>query len=680
MPSRFLHLPKNFFVKKFLCLWAVLCCAQYSLYAQTTVAPTVDSTVVAEDDEEELEDITVSTTRASRSIANEPTRVEFIAGEELDEKANMKPGDIRMVLNESTGIQTQQTSVTSGNALIRIQGLDGRYTQILKDGFPAFAGAAAGLGLLQTPPLDLQQVEVIKGSASTLYGGGAIAGLVNLVSKKPKEEGEYLLFLNATTARGLDANFFGGKRWGKLGYTVYAARNSNAPYDPSDVDFTAIPKFSRYTINPKIFWYPTERTTARIGLDYSTEDRIGGDLHRVRDDETTTADHSYFERNQTRRGNLSASLEHLVSDSSSFSIRAASTIFDRELTVPGYRFAGQQRNVFGEASFRKKQASRGSDWVVGLSYWREQFVEDTSAPATRDYTQNTLGIFMQGAMEVSKHITLELGVRGDYSFEYEKFLALPRAAVLVRFNDKLTSRIGGGLGYKLPTPFTEETERILYRGTSGASPLAHDVERSYGANADISYRTRFFSNRLSFSVNQLFFYTRLNRPLVLGYDDFSMSRTLLQNFQGHFDTRGAETNIKLGYRDFKLFLGYTYTNAQLHRDNDVETSYPLTPRNRINSVLIWEHDEKWKAGLEAYYFGEQVLTDGSRGKPYWVCGFMVEKLWEHVSIFINFENFLDARQTRFDTIYDGSRSAPQFRDVYAPLDGFVTNGGVKLRL
>ena len=109
----------------------------------------------------------VSSTRSSRTIKDIPTRIEFIAGEELDEKANMKPGDIRMVLSESTGIQTQQTSATSANSSIRIQGLDGRYTQILKDGFPLFSGYSGGLGLLQTPPLDLKQIEVVKGSAST---------------------------------------------------------------------------------------------------------------------------------------------------------------------------------------------------------------------------------------------------------------------------------------------------------------------------------------------------------------------------------------------------------------------------------------------------------------------------------------------------------------------------------
>lgn len=141
-----------------------------------------------EEEEDELDEVIVSTTRSSRTIKDIPTRIETIAGEELEEKSNMKSGDIRMLLSESTGIQTQQTSATSANASIRIQGLDGRYTQILKDGFPLYAGASSGLGLLQIPPLDLKQAEVIKGSSSTLYGGGAIAGLVNLISKTPTEK------------------------------------------------------------------------------------------------------------------------------------------------------------------------------------------------------------------------------------------------------------------------------------------------------------------------------------------------------------------------------------------------------------------------------------------------------------------------------------------------------------
>ena len=229
--------------------------------------------IVLEPDEkeEDLDEVVVSATRSSRTIANIPTRVEVIAGEELDEKGNMKPGDIRMMLAESTGIQTQQTSAISGNSSIRIQGLDGKYTQIIRDGFPLYAGFSGGLGLLQIAPLDLQQVEVIKGSSSTLYGGGAIAGLVNLVSKKPTDERQLNFLLNGTSALGLDVSSFYAQKFKKIGATIYAAYNHGTAYDPSNTGLTAIPKFDRFTLNPKFFVYFNEITTLSAGLNTTIE-------------------------------------------------------------------------------------------------------------------------------------------------------------------------------------------------------------------------------------------------------------------------------------------------------------------------------------------------------------------------------------------------------------------------
>src|SRR4030095_263481 len=239
--------------------------------------PDREVTIEMETEHEEEDEVIIQSTRSSRTIQDIPTRVEFVAGEELDEKANMKPGDIRMVLNESTGITTQQTSAISANSSIRIQGPDGRYTQILRDGFPLYDGFSGGLGLLQTPPLDLKQFEVIKGSSSTLYGGGAIAGLVNLISKAPKEERELKLHVDLTSAGGINTSGFYGQKFKNTGITLFASRNSNSAYDPSDVGLTAIPKFERYTANPKLFFYIKEKTQLMIGGNVTTEDRTGGD-------------------------------------------------------------------------------------------------------------------------------------------------------------------------------------------------------------------------------------------------------------------------------------------------------------------------------------------------------------------------------------------------------------------
>jgi iron complex outermembrane receptor protein len=125
-----------------------------------------------------------------------------------------------MLLTESTGIQTQQTSQVSGSASIRIQGLDGKYTQLLQDGFPLYSGFAGGLSILQIPPLNLRRAEIVKGSASTLYGGGAIAGLINLITKEPTEKRELSFLSNLNQTHALDlSGFYAEKYKNNIGIT-----------------------------------------------------------------------------------------------------------------------------------------------------------------------------------------------------------------------------------------------------------------------------------------------------------------------------------------------------------------------------------------------------------------------------------------------------------------------------
>jgi iron complex outermembrane receptor protein len=625
--------------------------------------------VLMEHEHEEEEEVVIQSTRSTRTIQNIPTRVEFIAGEELDEKANMKPGDIRMVLSESTGIQTQQTSATSGNSSIRIQGLDGRYTQVLKDGFPVYAGFSSGLGLLQTPPLDLKQFEVIKGSASTLYGGGAIAGLVNLISKTPEEESELKFHLDATSAGGWNTSGFYGQRFGKVGATLFASRNSNAAYDPSNTGLTAIPEFERYTLNPRLFFYFNEKTTLNVGANLTIEDRTGGDLEFIRGNKPS----GFFEKNSTDRMNTVLTLKHNLSLNSELTFRNSLSRYQRVIMTSSYLFNGTQDGSFSELVY--SMHGDQAEWIGGLNLVTDKFTENrTGSFPLRNYEQLTAGAFLQNTWKFSDRFHLETGIRGDHVKDYG-FAFLPRIAALFRFTPALSSRIGAGMGYKAPTIFTEESERLLYRDVLPIDPGVNKLERSYGFNADINYKAT-IGDELDFSINQFFFYTRIDDPLLL-FPGTLTYRFL--NANGHIDTRGMETNIRLGYGDFKLFVGYTFTHAYLHQGGDKAETF-LTPKHRLNNVLLYEVHEKWKVGLEAYYFSNQSLSDGTIGKSYWITGFMAEKLWEKFSLYINFENFLDTRQTAFDSIHTGTIDNPVFRDIYAPLDGFVVNGGIKLRL
>ncbi|HEY1025166.1 MAG TPA: TonB-dependent receptor [Sphingobacteriaceae bacterium] len=637
----------------------------------TVNIPAEALTVLLEEDESELDEVVITTTRSSRTIEDIPTRVEAISGEELAEKGNMKPGDIRMLLNESTGIQTQQTSATSANSSIRIQGLDGRYTQIIRDGFPLYSGFSGGLGLLQIAPLDLKQVEVIKGSSSTLYGGGAISGLVNLVSKTPGEERELSFVLNGTSALGLDASGFYSKKEGKIGTTVYAAYNYGNPYDPADIGLTAIPEFNRFTLNPKIFVDLSSRTALNFGINSVIEKRIGGDIAFVKGD--ATAANRYFERNNTGRYSTQLSLNHTLSDNSSLVFKNSISYYDREISIPSYGFAGNQISTFTEGTFNRD--GEKAEWVAGLNFLTDKFTEDQTSNIVRDYNQNTLGAFIQNTWKPADRFNLESGIRGDYHSDYG-FLLLPRLSALYKAGP-VSLRLGGGLGYKTPTVFTEEAERIQFRNVLPIEIETAKAERSYGANFDVNYRTGLFDDRVTLSVNNLFFYTRINNPLVLsavGGNAYQFEQP-----DGHLNTKGMETNVKLTYGDFKIFIGYTLADVK-QRYGSNTSDYPLVAKHRLNNVLMYEVEEKFKFGVEAYYFSQQKLNDGTEGRSYWVTGAMAEKIWERFSVFVNFENFLDTRQSRFDTIYTGNLSNPQFRDIYAPTDGFVVNGGIKIKL
>ncbi|HUQ98463.1 MAG TPA: TonB-dependent receptor plug domain-containing protein [Gemmatimonadaceae bacterium] len=140
-----------------------------------------------------MQDVVVTASRTERLAGQTPVRVEVIDEMEVDENTLMAPSGITMLLNETPGIRVQQASPTLGTGSVRILGLPGQYTAMLADGLPLYGGAASALGPLDISPVDLKRVEIIKGAASSLYGGQVLGGVINLDSKPPTGRSEVLL-------------------------------------------------------------------------------------------------------------------------------------------------------------------------------------------------------------------------------------------------------------------------------------------------------------------------------------------------------------------------------------------------------------------------------------------------------------------------------------------------------
>lgn len=614
----------------------------------------------------------VATTRSSRNIENIPTRIETISGEELNEKAVMQPANIKMLLTESTGIQTQQTSQVSASASIRIQGLDGKYTQFLQDGFPLYSGFAGGLSILQIPPLNLKRVEVIKGSTSTLYGGGAIAGLINLITKEPTNKREISFLTNVNQTSALDLNGFYSERYKKTGLTIFTSSNFQKVYDTNNDGFSDIPKFDRYTINPKFFYYPNDKTTFSVGINTGFEKRTGGDLQVINNQADAT--HTFFETNTTNRFSTQTKFEKIFANKNILTLKNSIGYFNRKIDRPTFNFEGKQIGTFSEANYLIPNEK--SEWNLGTNFVSDNFSQVNATPNKLDYYNAIFGVFAQNNLKVSEKFIVESGLRFDIS-NRNKVFVLPRLSLLYKITDKLSSRFGGGLGYKTPTIFTEEAEEIAFQNIKPIDFSKIYTEKSYGLNADINYKTTIFE-KVNLSFNQMFFYTKINNPLILN-QILNSNKTFI-NANGNIDTKGFETNLKLRLDEIALYIGYTYIDAN-RNFNGNSTTNPLTSKHRLYTSLMYELENKLKIAYELFYVGQQNLTNSENVRDYWVMGISGEyKLNKYISAFANFENFLDKRQSRWESMYSGTIQNPQFREVYTPTDGIIINGGFKINL
>jgi iron complex outermembrane receptor protein/outer membrane receptor for ferrienterochelin and colicins len=576
-----------------------------------------------------------------------------------------------MVLNESTGIKVQQTSATSNTQSVRIQGLDGRYTQILKDGFPAFGGFSGSLSLLDIPPLDLKQVEVIKGPSAIFYGGGAIAGVVNFISKEPSTTRETLFLFNQTTALGTDVSLFDSQKLKRFGYTFLGSVNYQREYDVDDDDFTELPRIHSFGVSPRFFFDLNDKTRLIVGNSTAYQRREGGDVFVIRDRSDNV--HQYFETNNSVRNITTVALEREFSNGRRLSVKQDLALFRRGIEIPGYKFKGTQLSWFSDLTYILPTEKNAL--VFGFSATHDRFNEDQSDTSSikRKESITTFGGFVHDSLTVNMELSFEVGVRLDY-LKKHRFFALPRLSALYRVNEHLSSRFSFGLGYKAPSIFTEDAEEIFFQNVL---PISNAVkaETSRGGTFDVNYRNT-LHDKVSYSVNQMFFYTEIHDPLVLTTNG---NGTLsFKNADQPIKTRGFETNARVVYDFIKFFAGYTFTEARADYLSGNRT-LPLVPKSRLNSSLVFEKERNFKAGLEAYYSSSQFLSDGSRTKAFWTIGVSGEKTLGRVSYFINLENLTDTRQSRVWQVVFTPQQNPTFSEIYKHTEGRVINGGIKVR-
>ena len=624
----------------------------------TRVTADLDPIPTAEDEVE------VSATRSMTRLRDQALRVEVIDRDEIEEKALMTPGSVAMLLGETSGLRVQTTAPTLGGANVRIQGLRGRYSQMLADGLPLYGAQGDSLSMLQVPPLDLGQVEVIKGVASALYGASALGGVINLVSRRPREAERELLF-NQTTQSGTDVTaWLANPSKGRWSWTMLGGYHRQAAKDFDEDGWSDLPSFDRGLIRPRVFYDNGAGRTLFATAGVMAENRAGGTL-----DGAPAPDGSPFrEALETRHADTGLMARWLTAGGRVVSVRGSFTRQTRDRDFGGTREFGRRVTYFGEASLL---GSRGRHtWVVGTAFQQDRF--DLRELPRFDYRFSSPAVFAQDEITVNPKLTVAASARADVHSEYG-LLATPRISVLTRPDANWTIRASIGTGAFTPTPFTEETDET---GLSRVQPLRDlRAERALGGSVDV---TRKFG---SVEVTGTVFGSRVAHALQSR--DLSSSTVELFNAAAPTRTRGTELMVRYRVEGFSAMATHAWTHStEPDPETGVRRQVPLTAAHAASFNTIWEA-EQGRFGIEVYYTGRQPLEDNPyrvEGDRYWLAGFFAERRVGRARFFVNLENLFDVRQTKDDPLTLPGR-LPDGRwtvDAWAPLDGRVINAGLRI--
>jgi outer membrane receptor for ferrienterochelin and colicins len=612
--------------------------------------------------EHEEEIVVVASTRTGRRLEDQPTRVEVLGREEIEEKMLMTPGDIVMMLNEMGGLRVQATSPSIGAASVRVQGMKGRYTRFLSDGLPLFGQQVGGLGLLQIPPMDLGQVEVIKGTASALYGAGAMGGVVNLLSRRPGREPAREFLFNQSTLGATDAVTFlaspFGERWSA---SLLASGHRQARNDRDDDDWADVAGYGRAVVRPRLFWDAGRGRSGFVTAGITYEDREGGTMPGGT---LAATGQPYIEALDTRRYDIGGTAQTLLRGGHVLTARAAAAWQRHDHTFGETLERDRHGTVFGEVALRG--AWRQHTWVAGAAYERDAY--DPRDVPRFQYTYDVPGVFAQDDIDAASWLTISAGARVDFHSEYGTFFS-PRAAALFR-RAGWSSRVSVSQGFFASTPLTEETEAAGLTRLSVVRRL--EAERGTSASLDI---TRTAGEA---SVTATVFGSRIAHPVAVDREDAYVL------FNRTKPTTNVGVELLATVREGPLVGtgSYTYVRSREH-ERQSHADAALTPRHSAGLVGMWESEDAGRIGIELYYTGRQRLEVNpyrTESRPYIILGFLGERRIGRFRLFINAENITNVRQTRWDPLIrpvqgvDGRWTV----DAWAPLDGRVFNGGVRL--
>jgi iron complex outermembrane receptor protein len=352
----------------------------------------------------------------------------------------------------------------------------GRYTRFLSDGLPLFGAEVGGLGLLQIPPTDLGQVEVIKGVASALYGAGALGGVIDLISRRPGAEPAREALVNRTSRGGTDAVLFAGQPLGKgWSGTLLAGGHWQEKNDVDGDAWADLAGYSRGVVRPRLFWRDEAGRSLFATAGATWEQRTGGTMPGG---VLSATGAPFIESLQTSRFDGGLVMQAPVAGRYLLTARFSATGKQQDHVLGEINEDDRQDTVFTELALRGSGSRQ--TWVGGVAF--ERATLDPRERPEFAYTYNVPGLFVQDDIQIQRWLILSASARADAHNEFGTFVS-PRLSALIRGN-AWNSRFSYGSGFFAPSPLTDDTEAAGLSRLTIAGSL--NAERGHSASLDLT--------------------------------------------------------------------------------------------------------------------------------------------------------------------------------------------------
>ena len=631
--------------------------------------PRVGESADAEDSQDEevgIEEIVVTSTRSPTLIRDAPLRVEAVPAEEIEENLTIQPGNLTSLFKELPGVRVQSSAPALGGAAMQLRGMPGRHTLVLTDGLPLLGAEPDAFGLLQTPPLDLARAEVIKGAASALYGGSALGGVLNIISRTPDTEPGILASVNSQGGRDL-LGFLtaqGDSRWSG---TLTAGAHDQSREDVNGDGWADLAGYRRYTLRPRLWRDDGAGHSLFLTAGLINENREGGTMPgRVLPD-----GRAFPEALHTQQLDAGAVSQWAFDNNEAFNGRLSLTSTHSDRTFGSQRVDSSQTTAFGEAAWNGEVG--GHRWVWGVAFVHDQLA--AAAVPGVSYTYNVPAVFAQDEYAPARWLTLAGNARVDAHNDYGTFLS-PRLSALFRQPSSAWSlRASVGMGFAAPTTFVDE---IVATGLSSLLPLrALHAERATTGSLDVKWTDR------GWDVNASVFTSEIRDAL----DVLSQPGNKLELVNAPGPRRAPGAEILVGYVAGSLhaIAGWSYINATEMDASGVRHDANLVPHHTATLDGIIESKKRGRIGLELDYIGRQALTDNpyrSVSRDYFLLGALAEMRFGKIAVFTNAINITDVRQTHYDPLIRPSPGpgGDPITAVWAALAGRTFNLGIRAEL